>query len=266
MTTEDEVNREIIERQGKDYINLSKSCQLDYGKALIDSLSWKATDSVLDIGCGTGGLTKYTAINKVPEGRVTAFDPDTQRVKIAKEQFGEIQNISFHEGKVVDFLRGKENQYDVIYSNVVLHWIPKEERLSTFQAIYTAAKPGGIIAHQYCEFLPYFVDGMMPMLTDEDKSNVFSMLQFITSKEMDNLVSECGFEVISRETIFHDTKFKDAEEYFLYSQATFHGRIPFYKRFCEKKEDVEIGIRIQEDGSVLKRSDPVRIVLKKPAN
>ncbi len=104
----DENGPNSFERQGKDYKDLSKSSQFLWGKEFVDSLPFETTDNVLDIGCGTGGLTEYTARHKVPEGRVTAFDPDKQRIKIADENFAGVQNLSFHHGTALEFLKDKK--------------------------------------------------------------------------------------------------------------------------------------------------------------
>ena len=60
--------------------------EVKYNKALglrHDQLEKGAT--VLDLGCGTGYLTKVLSERVGPEGKVVAVDPDGERLKIARE-------------------------------------------------------------------------------------------------------------------------------------------------------------------------------------
>ena len=51
---------------------------------MIDMLNVEKGAIVLDLGCGTGYLTKALSERVGPEGKVVAVDPDGERLKIAK--------------------------------------------------------------------------------------------------------------------------------------------------------------------------------------
>ncbi len=266
MSKGQENNQDSIERPAKDYANLSKFSQLSYGKKFIDSLPCCPTDHVLDMGCGTGGLAEYTAKSKVPEGRVTALDPDKHRIGVAKENFAGVKNLSFHEGKAHEVLRDKQNLYDVIYSNMVLHWIAPEDLRPTFKVVYAAVKPGGVVLHQYGENYPRskLLLSMMSVLTEEDRRIIDTTFYSVPSEDTDSLISESGFEVVSKDEYSFDSKFNGIDDFFRWGEATFHGKIPFRKRFHDAKVNVGDIVKIEEDGSLLRRTDLIRLVLRKP--
>ena len=57
-------------------------------------------DKVLDLGCGTGYLSKVLADLVGPEGQVVAIDPDTERLKVAKDKYT-ASNLQYLEGLVI---------------------------------------------------------------------------------------------------------------------------------------------------------------------
>ena len=59
-------------------------------------------DVVIDVGCGTGGLTVEAALQVAPKGKVYAIDEDETAIKLTKsnvEKFGVQGNVSIAGGK-----------------------------------------------------------------------------------------------------------------------------------------------------------------------
>ena len=50
---------------------------------MIEKLQLSQGKSVLDLGCGTGNVTKMVSERVGPEGRIIAVDPDKERLQIA---------------------------------------------------------------------------------------------------------------------------------------------------------------------------------------
>lgn len=81
---------------------------------------------LLDIGCGPGNLTNeiYNSLNK-HNVKITGMDVDQDALTKAKFKY---KNISFIQNDIYHPL--KLDEYDYIFSNEVLHWMPKvPERL-----------------------------------------------------------------------------------------------------------------------------------------
>ena len=60
-------------------------------------------DTILDLGCGTGGLSAYLAELVGPEGKVVGVDPDKDRLQVARQSYKGINNLSFIEGNFSQF-------------------------------------------------------------------------------------------------------------------------------------------------------------------
>ena len=58
------------------YFNRSLHHQFKYYERLINGVSFKDTDHVFELGCGTGAMSARLAKEIVPNGRVTACDPE----------------------------------------------------------------------------------------------------------------------------------------------------------------------------------------------
>lgn len=64
-------------------------------------------DVVIDVGCGTGGLTVEVALQVAPKGKVYAIDEDEAAIKLTKsnvEKFGVQGNVSITRGKAPEAL------------------------------------------------------------------------------------------------------------------------------------------------------------------
>ncbi len=111
----------------------------EYGKGLLESVPKNSGQAILDLGCGTGILTVWLAdlCNKI-----IGVDNSQSMIDKAKEQFG---NIEF---MVCDALALPfENEFDVVFSNAVFHWISDHDAL--LKNIHKALKPQGLLV---CEF------------------------------------------------------------------------------------------------------------------
>ena len=111
--------------------------QQGIGLRMIEMLNIKNGSSILDLGCGTGYLTKVISEKVGAEGKVVAVDPDGERLKIAKESCS-ASNVEYVQADDQTFPSG---QYDLVLSNVVIHWISDKRAL--FERIYANLKPGG---------------------------------------------------------------------------------------------------------------------------
>ena len=183
------------------YDKAQDSYQSDDGISLVDKLTSLTGSNVLDLGCGTGFLASVLAERVGPEGKVTAVDPDAERLRIARQKYGTQQNIEFLEGSSESFPSGP---YDTVFSNHVMHWIKDKE--STFQNVYGSLRIGGRFA---------FVCG-------ENNSSIFWELlnekvresfHICSSDIYESIALKCGFEVEFKSVDTIHYVFANAEEY-----------------------------------------------------
>lgn len=124
------------------YARVSK-VQLECGKNILQRRAWKGNETVLDAGCGSGGLTRMLAA-KVPRGKVYAVDSDPGMVKRARESLSDFSNVQVIQADLVD-VKLPEG-VDVVFSNAVLHWVPDHKK--AFANFYSLLKGGGELLAQ----------------------------------------------------------------------------------------------------------------------
>jgi ubiquinone/menaquinone biosynthesis C-methylase UbiE len=104
-----------------------------YGEEIVNLLNPLKDETILDIGCGTGDLTK-----KISDlcKKIIGLDNSAEMIKTAKGKFPE---IAFIVGDANDFKY--DESFDAVFSNAVLHWIPDAEKV--IQNINKHLKTGG---------------------------------------------------------------------------------------------------------------------------
>jgi len=101
---------------------------------------------VVDIGCGSGNVTKMLCGSLTPK-KIFASDFDAQMVEYAKEKCGNerieyfVQDISVPWDQLDERLKKLEGKVDLVWSNRVLHWVPDKE--TAVKTISRLLKPGG---------------------------------------------------------------------------------------------------------------------------
>ena len=118
------------------YDRLSDS-QLAGGKRLVERLSLKAGDRVLDVGCGTGRLARWIAEIVGPSG-VVGVDPLIDRVDVARAA---APRLSFAVGQAEDLGAFEAESFDAVSMSAVFHWVrDKPKALAEARRVL---RPGG---------------------------------------------------------------------------------------------------------------------------
>ena len=87
---------------------------------LLESISNEPT-TILEIGCGTGSLTKLLA-DRFPEAQITALDFADTMVKQARAKVGKQEHVAFHCIDGESFIATTDTRYDLVISNATLQW------------------------------------------------------------------------------------------------------------------------------------------------
>ena len=121
--------------------------QFNAGCQFVHEIGISLGDKVLDIGCGTGKVTKYIADIVGLHGSVIGIDPDASRIQIAVGNFKDVRNLQFHVGSAaIGFPRESEAFYDVHMGTNSFHWVPDDEKKIYLEKAYRSLKPGGKLA------------------------------------------------------------------------------------------------------------------------
>ncbi|ARV60484.1 SAM-dependent methyltransferase [Nostocales cyanobacterium HT-58-2] len=100
---------------------------------LVELLSPKQGECILDLGCGTGHLT-YKIASK--GAKVMGIDSAPTMIEQARKNYPQL-DFDVINAKNLPFTE----QFDVVFSNAVLHWIKEAEEVVV--GINRALKPGG---------------------------------------------------------------------------------------------------------------------------
>ena len=157
----------------------------EHSKELIEKLSLENNMKILDLGCGTGYLSSLLADSVGPEGKVVAVDPNKSRLEVAEQNYLR-SNLLFLEASDVTF---PEDQYDLVFSNYVLHWI--ENKAALFKRVYENLKPGGQFAFVVSDQQPTIVEQMDNLMGPEMKQ----CFHWMSASEYNHLTAAAGFKV-----------------------------------------------------------------------
>jgi ubiquinone/menaquinone biosynthesis C-methylase UbiE len=97
---------------------------------------------VLDVGCGTGAITRGIAQAVAPDGTVCGIDVNASLISRAEADSAGQRNIRFG---VADILEGRwDAAFDIVTSARVLQWLAEPAR--ALAAMARATRPGGTVA------------------------------------------------------------------------------------------------------------------------
>lgn len=105
----------------------------EYGKGLLSILAPQEGERILDLGCGTGHLTQAIAVSGA---RVLGIDSSPEMIEQARITYPDIEFL-VADARAFSF----PYQFDAVFSNAALHWIPEAERV--VEHIVLALQPGG---------------------------------------------------------------------------------------------------------------------------
>ena len=172
------------------YAKVSSS-QKEDGVKLVERLSLTKGCTVLDLGCGTGYLTNMIAELVGPDGKVVGLDPDTERIRVAREAYGNTSNVQFLEGDDKCLPPGP---YDIVIANYVIQWIENKE--TAFKNVFENLKidgrfainvPGGLsIPQLICDAEALFPTGATKM---SDRTYLLPLIEF------DRLAAKYNFQI-----------------------------------------------------------------------
>jgi trans-aconitate methyltransferase len=90
-------------------------------------------EHILDLGCGDGALTEQLAsIGAI----VTGVDASATMIAAARKRN---LNVALYSADALPY----QNQFDAVFSNAALHWIPASKQPATLAGIHRALRPGG---------------------------------------------------------------------------------------------------------------------------
>ncbi len=129
----------------EDYDEIIRKTLVDYDdmiEALINAIPSQESPRVLDLGCGTGNISKKL-LERFSDARVTCLDISEVMIEKAKVKLADYDNIEYVIGDftIIDII----DNYDAIISSLALHHIPTiDEKREMYQHIFDALNTDGV--------------------------------------------------------------------------------------------------------------------------
>jgi ubiquinone/menaquinone biosynthesis C-methylase UbiE len=227
-------------------------------------LTWLAvpTNNIwLDIGCGTGSLTKLILEKYLPK-KVISIDPSSEFILYAKQSVKN-PNVLFQIG-MAEELEIKSKSIDAVVSGIMLNFVPRPE--AVIAEMIRVAKPGGTIGifvwdySKGMEMLRYFWDAAVELdinAKEYDEGIKFPLCQ---EGQLESLVKASGLKKIAAIPIEETITFKNFDDYWLPFLGNV-GPAPRYVMNLDKKDRQKLENRLRELLPIQK-DDSISLMLK----
>ncbi len=103
----------------------------------------RAGTRVLDVGCGTGVLTRLAADVVGPAGAAVGIDPGPAMITRARRNAQRLDNRATFRLGVIEQLPFAEVSFDVACISVVLHHLPADVKRAGLREVWRVLAPGG---------------------------------------------------------------------------------------------------------------------------
>jgi len=188
---------------------------------------------VLDVGCGTGAISKDIAEQVGEDGYVVGIDNTEAFINSGRETYRSVRNLELIHADLFEFQ--PVEKFDLVVSARVLQWLshPREalKKLSTF------LKPGGQIS-----ILDYNHEGLTWQPEPPLSMQLFykAFLKWRSDAGMDNRIAE-HLEGIFADLGFHSIEVLNADEVYRKGEMKFRQRVGIWSKVAGLKQVVEEG-------------------------
>ena len=116
-------------------------------RATVSNVDWAKADVIVELGAGTGPITRVIAEKARPETRVVVLERDPDFSRLLRERFAHLPNFDVIEGDVVNLpaMLGERGitRVDHIVSGLPVPSFPKTLQDDLFRAVRDVLVPGG---------------------------------------------------------------------------------------------------------------------------
>jgi trans-aconitate 2-methyltransferase len=195
--------------------------------------------NVVDLGCGTGELTRELA-NALPGSQVTGLDSSAQMLEKAASYTS--ASLRFEQGDQAQLT----GDWDLIFSNAALQW--SENHAELIPRLYQRLKPGGQIAVQAPSNHNHISHQLYRETAGEEpfKSVLKGFQRYapvLSIDEYASLLFECGAEniIVFEKVYAHVLEDADAVVEWISGTAL----VPYFERLGEYKEAFIDALRLK---------------------
>jgi ubiquinone/menaquinone biosynthesis C-methylase UbiE len=159
----------------------------------VDHALLKPGEKVLDVGCGTGGVTIPAKLRVGKTGEVAGIDPAPEMIAVARRKARRAGlEIDFRVG-VIESLPFPDGAFDTVTSSLMMHHLPEHLQVTALAEIRRVLKPGGQL----------LIADMMRLSTSSRKRSTSLILRHghamqFGIEDLPELLKEAGFEELQQ--------------------------------------------------------------------
>lgn len=239
----------------KQYLKFEKERTLP-SEDLLSRIHIENPQTIIDIGCGPGNSTALLK-KKYPNARVLGVDYSEDMLSRARKDYPDIDFEQCDAGADLSRYRG---QFDIVFSNACIQWIPDHKKL--IPAMYDMLKAGGILAVQqpmnYEEPIQKIIRSVAANEKWRDRLSL-RVIDILTKGEYYDLLSETADEFMLWEVVYYHSLggFEDIVEWY---RGT--GMRPYLSQLNEAAgkeyekdvlDEVKKAYALQKDGTLMFR-------------
>jgi len=160
----------------------------------VDAALLKPGEKVLDVGCGTGGVTIPAKLRVGDKGSAAGIDPAPEMIAVAQKKAARAKlDVDFRVG-VIESLPYPDASFDVVTSSLMMHHLPKDLQVKGLVEIRRVLKPGGrLLIADMIRVSASLHDRLFGILTLHGGQG-----QRFGIKELPELVTSAGFENVQQ--------------------------------------------------------------------
>lgn len=148
-------------------------------------------DRMLDVGCGTGVLTRLAAQAVGPSGHAVGIDPAPRMIGVARENAARTGSQAEFKLAAIERLPFDDSSFDVVLSSLMLHHLPAELKHEGLREVRRVLKPGGrlVAVDIDCPANPLWWVVIWPLL-------MMPMTAINLRGEIPNYLRDAGFDPV----------------------------------------------------------------------
>lgn len=194
---------------------------------------------VIDLGCGTGELTRKLA-DALPNSDVTGLDSSPQMLEKAAAYVSE--NVRFVQGDQAQI----NSEWDLIFSNAALHW--SENHAELIPNLYRRLNPGGQIAVQVPSNFSHISHQLIRETAGEEPfrsilNGFIRQAPVLSIDQYAQILFDCGAEdiVVFEKVYPHVLEDSNAVVEWISGTAC----VPYFERLAEHKDQFVQAIQVK---------------------
>jgi ubiquinone/menaquinone biosynthesis C-methylase UbiE len=115
----------------------------NFRAATIMQAKLRRGEKVLDVGCGTGVLTRLAAAAVGTDGAVLGIDPAPDMIRLARIAGHEARSAARFELAAIETIPAASETFDAVLLSFVIHCLPSDLKRTGLQEAWRVLKPGG---------------------------------------------------------------------------------------------------------------------------